>query len=122
MPIRPCCSTTTGVTERPVYLQLRDRIAAGILDGDHREGEPLPSVRGFAAEVGANPLTVARAYSWFQDRDLVEVRRGVGLFVAEGARERLRAIEREAFLSEEWPELRARLRRLRVDVGELLEE
>lgn len=121
LPVRPCCCTKAQVS-RPVYLQLRDRIAAAILDGEHRDGDPLPSVRGLAADAGANPLTVARAYGWFQERELVEARRGVGLFVADGGTERLRALEREAFLQDEWPELRARLRRLRVDVGELAGE
>ena len=110
------------VSDRPVYLQLRDRVAAAILDGEHRDGDPLPSVRAFAARVAANPLTVARAYAWFQERGLVEARRGVGMFVADGGTARLRAIERAAFLEEEWPELRARLRRLRVDVGALAGE
>ena len=70
---------------KPVYLKLRDVIAAAILDGDYKEGEMLPSVRAFAADQGANPLTVAKAYQLFQDSGLVDVKRGVGLFVAPGA-------------------------------------
>ena len=70
---------------KPVYLKLRDVIAAAILDGDYKEGDMLPSVRAFAADQGANPLTVAKAYQLFQDSGLVDVKRGVGLFVASGA-------------------------------------
>jgi GntR family transcriptional regulator len=105
---------------KPVYLKLRDMIAAAIIDGRYREGEMLPSVRALAAEQGANPLTVAKAYQQFQSDGLVEVQRGVGMYVVRGAAERLRETEREAFLREEWPEVRARMQRLGVSVHELL--
>ena len=107
--------------ERPVYLQLRDRIAAAILDGQYAEGDMLPSVRAFAAEQGANPLTVAKAYQLFQEEGLVSVRRGVGMFVAEGATSRLLDKERRAFLDEEWPRIRGIIERLRIDPAELFE-
>ena len=106
-------------TSRPVYLKLRDQIAAAILDGLYREGEMLPSVRAFAAEQGANPLTVAKAYQQFQDEGLVQVQRGVGMFVATGAAERLRTRERSSFLSSEWPEIAVRMRRLRIARSDL---
>lgn len=106
---------------RPVYLRLRDLIAAAILDGEFAEGEMLPSVRAFAAEQGANPLTVAKAFQQFQDDGLIAVRRGVGMYVREGAAERLRASERTAFLKQEWPEIRERLERLGLSARELLD-
>ena len=107
---------------KPVYLKLRDMIAAAIIDGRYPEGEMLPSVRALAAEQGANPLTVAKAYQQFQNDGLVEVQRGVGMYVVSGAADRLRQSEREAFLSEEWPEIRARMDRLGVSARELLAE
>ena len=86
--------------ERPVYLRLRDTIAAMILEGRVRDGDPLPSVRSLAADFGANPLTVAKAYQTFQEEGLVTVRRGVGMFVAAaGAADRLRTSERAASFS-----------------------
>ena len=106
---------------RPVYLRLRDAIAASILDGSYRDGDPLPSVRMFAAEHGANPLTVAKAYQSFQEEGLVTVRRGVGMFVARGAAERLRASERRLFLDDEWPRIAATIRRLDLRLEELVE-
>lgn len=112
-------SSSTG---RPVYLKLRDQIAAAILDGTFAEGAMLPSVRAYAAAEAANPLTVAKAYQQFQDEGLVQVQRGVGMFVAPGAAEALRAREREAFLRHEWPEIRARMRRLHLDAAQLLVE
>lgn len=105
---------------RPVYLRLRDIIAAAIMDGRYREGEMLPSVRAFAAEQGANPLTVAKAYQQFQTDGLVEVQRGVGMYVVEGAAEKLRRAERDTFLAEEWPEIRDRIQRLGIEVEQLL--
>lgn len=107
--------------ERPVYLRLRDEIAAAILDGQFRDGDALPSVRSLAAEHGANPLTVAKAYQTFQDEGLVIVRRGVGMFVAPGAGDALRRSERAAFIDEEWPRVVERMRRLRIDPAELID-
>jgi GntR family transcriptional regulator len=107
--------------DRPVYLRLRDEIAAAILGGRYDNGDPLPSVRAFAAEHRANPLTVAKAYQSFQDDGLVVVRRGVGMFVAQGAVEKLRATERAAFLRDHWPRITAHIRRLALDPADLLE-
>ena len=106
---------------KPVYLKLRDMIAAAIIDGRYREGEMLPSVRALAAEQGANPLTVAKAYQQFQNDNLVEVQRGVGMYVAKGAAGVLRQREREEFLKKEWPEIRERMDRLGLSPAELLE-
>ena len=106
---------------RPVYLRLRDLIAAAIIEGRYREGEMLPSVRALAAEQGANPLTVAKAYQQFQNDGLVRVQRGVGMFVAAGAAERLREAERRRFLDDEWPGVLARMERLGIDPADLLQ-
>ena len=105
----------------PVYLRLRASIAASLLRGDFRAGDQLPSVRTLAAEHGANPLTVAKAYQSFQDEGYVEVRRGVGMFVLPGATERLRAAEREAFLAQQWPRIRAQIDLLGLDLSDLRE-
>jgi len=107
--------------DRPVYLRLRDRIAAMILEGKVRDGDPLPSVRSLAADFGANPLTVAKAYQTFQEEGLVVVKRGIGMFVAAGAGERLRNNERKDFLENRWPGIVSHMRRLGLDVEELIE-
>jgi GntR family transcriptional regulator len=109
-------------SQQPVYLKLRDLIAAAIIDGRYGEGAMLPSVRSFAAEQGANPLTVAKAYQQFQLDGLVQVQRGVGMFVARGAAERLRHSERTQFLAEEWPAIRARIARLGLSAADMLAE
>ena len=107
--------------DRPVYLRLRDMISAAILEGRFHDGDPLPSVRTFAASHNANPLTVAKAYQSFQDDGLIVVRRGIGMFVADGAAARLRASERRAFLDSYWPEIEAHIRRLDLDPADLLD-
>ena len=107
--------------ERPVYLRLRDRIGAMILEGKAKDGDPLPSVRSLAADFGANPLTVAKAYQGFQEEGLVVVKRGVGMFVAQGAADRLRSTERKDFLEHRWPEIASHMRRLGLDVEDLVE-
>ncbi len=99
---------------QPIYQQLADILAARLLDGDPPEGDAMPSVRALAGQYLLNPLTVNRALQALADNGLLESRRGLGLFVVPGARERLRASERQRFLADEWPRLRARLRRLGI--------
>lgn len=96
----------------PIYRQIADRLAGGLLDGHPPEGEAMPSVRTLAARYLVNPLTVGRALQALSDDGLLEHRRGLGLYVRAGARERLGALERDRFLRQEWPQLRLRLRRL----------
>jgi GntR family transcriptional regulator len=107
---------------RPVYLRLRDEIAAAIIEGRYADGDMLPSVRAFAAEQGANPLTVAKAYQQFQADGLIRVQRGVGMFVGIGAAGKLRAAERATFLDEEWPQIRERMARLGIEPADVLDE
>ena len=107
------------IDTKPVYLRLRDRIAAAIIDGEYAEGEMLPSVRSYAAEQGANPLTVAKAYQQFQADGLIVVQRGVGMFVREGAADKLRQAERTHFLQDEWPVIRRRIERLGITLDDL---
>ncbi len=103
------------------FSYLRDVIANAILDGQFSDGDMLPSVRSLAAEEGANPLTVAKAYQTFQDEGLVTVKRGVGMFVAEGATERLRDLMRADFLANVWPPVAQQMRRIGLDARALLD-
>jgi GntR family transcriptional regulator len=104
----------------PIYRQLRDRVVAMILEGVLKEGDPLPSVRNVAAEYRLNPLTVLKGYQELVDEKLVETRRGLGMFINEGARKILLKGERQRFLETEWPHIRARIDRLGLTVEELL--
>jgi GntR family transcriptional regulator len=104
---------------QPIYQQLADRLAAQLLDGDPPEGQAMPSVRTLASQYLLNPLTVNRALQALGDEGLLESRRGLGLYVTSGARERLRRSERQRFLQDEWPVLRARLRRLGLGPAQL---
>jgi GntR family transcriptional regulator len=105
---------------QPIYWQLREKTVAAILDGTLPENQPLPSVRQVAVDFQVNPLTVSKAYQSLVDDDLIEKRRGVGMFVREGARERLLASEREHFIKEEWPRLAARLEQLGLNIEDLV--
>jgi GntR family transcriptional regulator len=105
---------------QPIYRQLRDRVVAMILDGLLKEGDPLPSVRNVAAEYRVNPLTVLKGYQELVDEQLVEKRRGLGMYIKQGAREMLLQGERQKFLDEEWPRIQATIQRLGLKPKELL--
>jgi GntR family transcriptional regulator len=106
---------------QPIYRQLRDRVVAAILDGVLTEGDPLPSVRNVAAEFRVNPLTVLKGYQQLVEEQLVETRRGLGMFVRSGARELLLVGERERFLREQWPRIHATIERLGLTPQELVD-
>ena len=105
---------------QPIYWQLKERTVAMILDGTLAEGEALPSVRTVASEFQLNPITVSKSYQALVDEGLVEKRRGLGMFVLEGARKKLIASERDKFLSEEWPSTLNRISQLGLSVEDLL--
>jgi GntR family transcriptional regulator len=105
---------------QPIYRQLRDRVVAMILDGVLKEGDPLPSVRNVAAGYRVNPLTVLKGYQQLVDEELVEKRRGLGMFVRSGARNLLLRGERQKFLTEEWPRVHATIQRLGLTAEDLL--
>jgi GntR family transcriptional regulator len=105
---------------QPIYLQLRELTVARILDGSLQEGDALPSVRNLAVELQLNPITVSRAYQLLVDEDLVEKRRGVGMYVRDGARNILLNRERERFLEQDWPKILSQMQRLGLDPAELL--
>ncbi|GAB3457918.1 GntR family transcriptional regulator [Massilia terrae] len=104
----------------PIYRQLKERVVGMMLDGVLKAGDPLPSVRQVAAEYQLNPITVSKAYQELVDEQLVEKRRGIGMYVTDGASEKLLASERERFMREEWPAMLERIRRLGIDPALLL--
>jgi GntR family transcriptional regulator len=105
---------------QPIYRQLRDRVVALILDGVLKEGDPLPSVRHVAADYRVNPITVLKGYQQLVDEQLVETRRGRGMFIQPGARDRLMRAERQKFLEEQWPVIYETIQRLGLKPQELL--
>jgi GntR family transcriptional regulator len=106
---------------QPIYRQLRDRVVAMLLDGVLKEGDPLPSVRNVAAEYRINPLTVLKGYQELVDEQLVESKRGLGMFIRDGARSLLLQSERQKFLAEQWPRIHATIERLGLTPEELLD-
>ena len=114
-------SETQWDNSQPIYRQLRDRVVAMILEGELKEGEPLPSVRNVAVELRLNPLTVLKGYQQLVDERLVEKRRGRGMYVCIGAAAALRTDERRRFLENDWPKVRAIITRLGLGLDELLQ-
>lgn len=114
---------TPGWNEHtPIYRQLKEKVLEMMLDGDLKAGDALPSVRQVAADYQLNPITVSRAYQELVDETLVEKRRGLGMYVTDGARDKLLASERERFLREEWPAMLERIRRLGLELEALLRD
>lgn len=108
--------------DQPIWKQIKERVLAAILDGGIKEGEPLPSVRQVALDLQVNPLTVSKAYQELTDDGLVERRRGLGMFVIEGARKSLATSERASFLANEWPLVVTRIKRLGLSAQDLLSD
>lgn len=106
--------------QSPIYRQLKEKVQAMILDGVLKPGDVLPSVRQIAADYQINPITVSKAYQELVDESLVEKRRGIGMYVTEGASDKLLATERQRFIEEEWPAMLDRIRRLGIGADELL--
>ena len=114
---------TPGWNEHtPIYRQLKEKVLEMMLDGDLKAGDALPSVRQVAADYQLNPITVSKAYQELVDDNLVEKRRGIGMYVTEGASEKLLASERERFVRDEWPAMVERIRRLGLNLDQLLRE
>jgi GntR family transcriptional regulator len=107
---------------QPIFVQIRERIAAMILTDSAKEGEALPSVRSIAADLSVNPLTVTRAYDALVTLGVVESRRCMGMYVAQGGREKLLAHEREMFLTEDWPRIRSQIKALGLSLETLIKE
>lgn len=105
----------------PIYRQLKEKVVNMILGDELKPGEALPSVRQIAADFQLNPITVSRAYQELVDENIVEMKRGLGMFVLDGAKERLLSSERERFLLEEWPAVVKRMQNLGIDLTQLLQ-
>lgn len=104
----------------PIYLQLKERLVELIMDGELNEGDALPSVRQISSEQRINPITVSKAFQILVDEELVEKKRGIGMYVLSGAKDKLSKQERAKFLEQEWPQIAARIERLGLEVDELL--
>ncbi|WP_417461235.1 GntR family transcriptional regulator [Kordiimonas sp.] len=112
--------TPDWTDDQPIYRQLKDKVVTAIMEGSLREGEALPSVRNVAVDLQINPITASKAYQELVMDGLVEKRRGLGMFVVDGARDRLTEAERDRFLNEEWPRVLETIRRLGLNTEELL--
>ena len=104
----------------PIYQQLKDKLTAAILDGSFAEGEAIPSIRQVSTEYRVNPITVSKAYQLLVDDNILEKRRGLGMFVKANAQKALLSLEKERFLKNEWPTIKEKVRQLNIDIEELL--
>ena len=105
--------------QKPIYLQIADRLMEQILDGQWGADDRMPSVRDVAAQMGVNPNTVMRSFDYLQQEEIIYNRRGVGYFVAGNAHDKIMALQRREFLEEELPYIRQRMKTLGISIDEL---
>ena len=105
----------------PLFVQVADRLAGEIADGGLAEGERVPSTNELAAFYRINPATAAKGINVLADDGLLEKRRGIGMFVADGARQRLLARRRAEFVSRYIDPMLTEAARLGIDTGELFD-
>ena len=106
--------------DQPIYQQVRDHVVSLIIDGVLKSGDPIPSVRQMAVEGGVNPLTVSKAYQELVDLNIVEKRRGLGMFITNSAKKELVKLERNKFMKGDWPALLKKADQLGIDLLELI--
>ena len=99
-----------------------NKITQQILQGIWQEGEPLPSVRNVSADMKINHLTVMKGYQLLVDEGLVEKKRGQGMFVAIGAKNKLLADEKARFLEQQIPQIAVTLQRLDMSLDEFVQQ
>ena len=109
-------------SEQPIYQQVRDHIVSLIIDGVLKSGDPIPSVRQMAVEGGVNPLTVSKAYQELVDLEIVEKRRGLGMFIKNSAQKQLLKLEKDKFLKNNWPKIVKKANQLDIDLSELIKK
>ena len=106
--------------DQPIYQQVRDHVVSLIIDGILKSGDPIPSVRQMAVDGGVNPLTVSKAYQELVDLNIVEKKRGLGMFITENAKKELLKLEKSKFLKNEWPNTIRKAESLGIDLIELI--
>ncbi|MBP5677255.1 MAG: GntR family transcriptional regulator [Bacteroidales bacterium] len=105
--------------QKPIYLQIADRLMEQILGGVPAEDERMPSVRDVAVDLGVNPNTVVRSFDFLQQEEIIYQRRGVGYFVGADAKDRILAQQRREFMEEELPLIRQKMKVLGIGIEEL---
>lgn len=104
---------------KAIYLQIADRICDEILLGQYAEEERIPSVREYAAIVEVNANTAMRSFDYLQTQNVIYNKRGIGYFVAAGARQQVLVLRRETFLKGELEQAFRQLRTLGISDDEL---
>ncbi|KZB81398.1 GntR family transcriptional regulator [Amycolatopsis regifaucium] len=99
----------------PLFVQIAEQIADDIAEGSLAEGERVPSTNELAAFYRINPATAAKGINVLADDGLLEKRRGIGMFVAAGAREKLLTDRRKRFAEQYLDPMLAEARRLGID-------
>ncbi|ETU40151.1 GntR family transcriptional regulator [Enterococcus faecalis] len=105
--------------EKPLFQQVADQIAEGIFNGAYLEGEQIPSTTEISKSYQINPVTVLKGMNLLVERQLIEKKRGIGMFVLPDAQERVRSARKEEFLNKEVLEVVAEAKKLGITAEQL---
>ena len=105
--------------DTPIYKQIVQHVRAKVVAGEWKAGDQAPSVRQLASQMMVNPLTIAKAYQECVDEGILEKRRGLGMYVTSNAQASTHEQEKRLFLTQEWPHIQERIKRLGIQPQEL---
>lgn len=104
---------------KPIFVQIAEQIENDIIDGVYPDETQVPSTNEFAAFYRINPATAGKGVNLLVDEGVLYKKRGIGMFVSDGARERLVAKRRDAFSDEYLGPLLTEAAKLGIDTGQL---
>lgn len=107
-------------SDKPIFLQMADRLCDEILAGRYKDDDRIPSVREYAVLLEVNTNTAVKAYDELTRANIIYNKRGLGYFVTPGARKEILATRRKAFLNEQLPELFRQMQLLGLGIEDVV--
>ena len=105
---------------KPIYLQIVDKICGDIVSGVYKPETRIPSVREYAANLEVNANTVVRSFDFLQNKDIIYIKRGLGYFVVEGAVDKILQMRREMFMNEQLNDFFNEIDMLKIPIEDIV--
>ena len=107
--------------DKPIYIQMADRLCDEILSGVYQDDDRIPSVREYAVLLEVNTNTAVKAYEQLAREEIVYNKRGLGYFVTKGAKKQIMKARKQEFMKERLPELFRQMNLLDISIGDVEE-